>query len=137
MALKFFHPFRRKRPTVNHRANFYRAMLRKEAELGGTLFGPIPSSHRREFFCLDKYTWVWHEEWKDEDGKMQHMTTRYDIRASGVLKAQDGIGYKQISRQEAINLLSAIELYENHVLRPLYGEAVDEGYAAKNRLQMA
>jgi len=99
----------------------YRAMLRREAEAGGRLFGALHEGTRREFFCLDEHTWVWHEEWSDKNGQFQHRTTLYDVRPSGVLKAQDGQSYQRLTRSEAKNLLEAVRLYKTHVLEPLYG----------------
>lgn len=107
-------------------AAIYQTMLRREAELGGKLFGPIPKDHRREFFCLNETTWVWHEEWKDKNGDYQHRTTRYDVRPHGVLKAQDGFGYQQLGPGEAANLYQAVELYRDHVLVPLYGHVMTQ-----------
>ena len=95
-------------------------MIRREAKVGGQLFGPIPSGHQREFFCLDEHTWVWHEAWIDEKGKRQSVTTRYEMRPDGVLKAQNNRAYQTISRQEATNLKHAIRLYAERVL-PMYG----------------
>jgi hypothetical protein len=89
-------------------------LIRYEAQIGGQLFGALPKGHRREFFCLDEHTWVWHEEWTDENGKRQVVTTRYDVRPSGILKAQ-GSQYQPLSTQETINLYQAIELYEQQV----------------------
>jgi hypothetical protein len=49
-------------------ADEYRKLIRREAKIGGTIFGPVPAGHRREFFCLDEHSWVWHEEWIDKAG---------------------------------------------------------------------
>lgn len=87
-----------------------RELLRRESEIGSRLFGPVPEGHRREFFCLDEYTWVWHEEWM-ENGERKVITTRYEVRPSGVLKIQDGQVYQRLSREEARNLYWAMELY--------------------------
>ncbi|MCA9349214.1 hypothetical protein KC878_03705 [Candidatus Saccharibacteria bacterium] len=95
-------------------------LIRREAELGGQLFGTIPKGHRREFFCLDSHTWIWHEDWIDQYGAMQTTTTRYEMRANGVLKSQNGSGYKTITSSEAKNLRRAIELYKEQVLNFLY-----------------
>lgn len=106
---------------ASRRVAIRQAMLRREAELGGQLFGVIPPNRRREFFCLDRHTWVWHEEWLDVNNERQFRTTRYDVRPTGVLKVQDGFGYQKLSVQEARNLLAAIKLYRSSVLQPLYG----------------
>ncbi len=86
-------------------------ILRKEAKLGGTLFGPIPKGHRREFFCLDKHTWVWYEEWKDKSGNLRTLTTRYDVRPSGIVKIQDGQPNTYVTPEEARNLQHAAHQY--------------------------
>ena len=101
------------------RADLYRAVLHYEARLGGELFGPVPKGVRREFFCLDEHTWVWHEEWKDENGKHQAMTTRYDVRPTGVVKSQGDSIYQALSWQEASNLYKAVQLYEQRVTAEL------------------
>lgn len=85
-------------------------MLRREAEIGGQLFGPIPKGHRRSFFCLDQHTWIWHEEWL-QNGQRRAITTRYEVRPNGVLKLQDGQVYQRLSKDEARNLYRAAKLY--------------------------
>lgn len=101
------------------RAELYRNLIRHEAKIGGKLFGPVPKGGRREFFCLDRYTWVWHEEWTDANGKLQNKTTRYDFRPNGVLKSQNG-QYKPIGLEEAKRLRDAIRLYGEKVDQELY-----------------
>jgi hypothetical protein len=91
-----------------------RAMLRFEAKIGGQLFGPLPKGHKREFFCLDEHTWVWHESWSVK-GQQQMVTTRYDIRPTGVLKSQNGESYQRLSDVEALNLYHASELYYQRI----------------------
>lgn len=97
---------------ARRRAELRRGLLRYGARLGGSLFGPIPKGHRREFFCLDKHTWIWHEEWMDEKGQRQIVTTRYDIHPYGVLKSQGSNSYQRLSVAEARNLYRAIEQYQ-------------------------
>ena len=96
----------------DRQAELYRNLIRHEAKIGGQLFGPVPQNVRREFFCLDKRTWVWHEEWTDAKGKEQVRTTRYDVRPDGVLKAQDGQPYKLANREEVHNLYKAAQEYK-------------------------
>lgn len=105
-------------------AELYRALIRREAKIGGELFGPIPEGTRREFFCLDEHTWVWHEEWVDQTGKRQIRTTRYDVRPGGILKAQDGQNYQPISSSEALRLRSAVASYNERIRKELYAEYV-------------
>ncbi len=96
-------------------AEIYRALIHHEAKIGGELFGPIPEGHRREFFCLDERTWVWHEEWKDMVGAWHTVTTRYDIRPTGVLKSQGGRSYQRLSDTELSNFYRAITLYGDKI----------------------
>jgi (2Fe-2S) ferredoxin len=98
----------------------YNDLLRHEAQIGGTLFGKLPEGGRREFFCLDQYTWVWHEEWKDKSGKHQSRTTRYNVRPDSIVKIQDGKQYQQISKDEAGRFYDAVLAYERKVKRELY-----------------
>jgi hypothetical protein len=104
------------------KADLYRKLLRHEAKIGGELFGPVPAGGRREFFCLDEHTWVWHEEWVDKNGQHQYATTRYDMRPTGVIKSQNG-HYRPVTGQEAQNLLRAIRMYEQRVNNELYALA--------------
>lgn len=97
------------------RAVLRKKLMREEAKIGGKLFGPIPKGHRREFFCLDAHTWVWHEEWLDDLGNRQALTTRYDVRPGSVLKSVGGKSYQQLSEDEARNLYHTTELYEQSV----------------------
>lgn len=101
-------------------AERYRALIRREAKIGGELFGPVPAGVRREFFCLDEHTWIWHEEWTDKAGKRQIRTTRYDIRPGAILKAQNGQDYRQVSKREALRLVHAIEQYNKRIRNELY-----------------
>lgn len=98
----------------------YRDLIRHEAKIGGTLFGKIPKGGRREFFCLDEYTWVWHEEWQDKNGKHRSRTTRYNVRPDSIVKIQDGKKYEQISNDEAARFYDAVLAYERKVKRELY-----------------
>lgn len=105
----------------DRQAKLYRDLIRHEARIGGTLFGPVPEGGRREFFCLDDRTWVWHEEWTDKiTGQLRSKTTRYDVRPNGILKAQDGQGYKYVSPQEAKHLYEAAKLYKQRIQTDLY-----------------
>lgn len=103
------------RKQEERRANIQRALLHYQARIGGEVFGPIPEGVRREFFCLDEHTWVWHEEWTDEKGNRQALTTRYDVRPTGVVKSQGGNSYQALTEAEARNLYNAIHAYEERV----------------------
>lgn len=105
------------------RAELYRNLIRHEAKIGGQLFGPIPEGGRREFFCLDEHTWIWHEEWVDAKGVKQIKTTRYDVRPSGILKSQDGQQTQYVSLDEAKHLRKAVSLYNQRVDEEFHGIA--------------
>ncbi len=96
-----------------------RKLMRQEAEIGGQIFGPVRPGGRREFFCLDKHTWVWHEEWDDEKGVRQVKTTRYDVRADQIIKSQDG-NYTHVTKQEALNLREAARIYRERTSAEIY-----------------
>jgi hypothetical protein len=104
---------------AERRAELYRNLIRHEARIGGQLFGAVPRGGRREFFCLDKHTWVWHEEWIDSNGQHQSRTTRYDVRPNGILKAQNG-QYQAVSPQEARRLYDAAKQYEERIRHEVY-----------------
>lgn len=96
-------------------AEAYNSIVRYSAKIGGQLFGPIPKGRRREFFCLDRHTWVWLEEWTDERGRRQSVMTHYHIRQGGVLKSQGDQTYSRISPSELSNFYQAVELYDEVV----------------------
>lgn len=105
------------------RAELYRNFIRHEAKIGGRLFGSTAPGVRREFFCLDERTWVWHEEWVDKNGQSHVQTTRYDIRPDGILKSQHG-KYQQVGPDEARRLYTAAKLYRDAVVREVYSFAI-------------
>lgn len=96
-----------------------RELIRLEAEIGATLFGPLPRGHRREFFCLDATTWIWHEEWLD-GRELQIATTRYEVQDGGILKVQEGARYSYVEGKELDNLMLAVQTYYERVAREIY-----------------
>lgn len=104
---------------ADRQAELYRGLIRREAKIGGEIFGPVPNGTRREFFCLDEHTWIWHEEWL-ENGRTRIRTTRYDVRPTGILKSQDSQGYQRVNTAEARRLLEAVRIYEQRVRNELY-----------------
>jgi hypothetical protein len=120
MIKKFYDTILSQRQT-DRQAELYRNMIRHEAQIGGQLFGPTRAGVRREFFCLDEHTWVWHEEWVDQNtGRQRTTTTRYDVRPDRIIKSQNG-RYLAVSDNEARNLLTAARQYVTRVNRELYG----------------
>ncbi len=107
----------RKRPL---KALTERELLTLESEIGSKLFGPIPDGHRREFFCLDAHTWIWHEEWLDEKKKLQTSTVRYETNDHGILKVQEGARYNYLEGEELQNFYVAARMYYEQVARQVY-----------------
>jgi hypothetical protein len=101
------------------RAELYTQLIHWEAKVGGELFGPVPKGSRREFFCLDEHTWVWHEEYTDDQGRRKIVTTRYDVRPNGVFKSQGANSYQALSREESQHLYDAVNAYYQRVMPEL------------------
>lgn len=113
---------RRARKEAIRRAQIQRELIRREATIGGRLFGEIPDGVKREFVCLNKTTWMWHEEHIGPDGQVQFGTTRYDVRPGGVIyRMQPGQPYERVSEVEAQRLRDAAILYNKTVRQELYG----------------
>lgn len=102
----------------------YRDLLKHEAKIGGELFGPIPTGGRREFFCLDQYTWIWYEEWTDKNKNLQTRTTRYDVRSNGIYRVREGQRYQLVSDNEALRLRDAVRSYQKRVMAEIYNPAL-------------
>lgn len=90
-------------------------LIRRESEIGRHVFGPIPPGVRREFFCLDHDTWVWHEESR---GNVQ--VTRYKLKKREIIKSVNGGQYERVSIEEARRLAQATQTYKTRVQRELY-----------------
>lgn len=98
-------------------------LIAQESRIGATLFGELPASHSREFFCLDESTWVWQDSWVDEvSGKHKKQTVRYELRDNGILKSVNGQDYAWVNDDEASNLAHAAVLYHQYVVDKLYKE---------------
>lgn len=120
MALKDLFKLAGGKISESKEAKLYRDLMRHEAKIGGEIFGPIPPGGRREFFCLDENTWIWHEEWLDAKQNRQIRTTRYDVRPNGIVKSQDGKHYQRVGNQEIARLYDAAVLYQKRTSRELY-----------------
>ncbi len=107
-----------------------RELIQLESDIGRDLFGPIPKGHRREFFCLDDSTCIWYEAYKDADGKDIESTTRYEIQGNKILKAQAGARYSYLEGAELDNLLLAIGMYYERVMRSVYRRDPNTGQSA-------
>ena len=98
-----------------------RELIQLESEIGATIFGEKPAHvTRREFFNLDKDTWIWYEEVADGKGGRQELTTRYEIQAKGILKIQPNYQYTYLEGAELQNFILATKEYYERVSRQLY-----------------
>ena len=104
-----------KQRTAERQAQAKKALIHFEGKIGGQLFGQVSADRRREFFCLDRHTWVWHEEWNDAHGKRQVVTTRYDVRPQGIYKSQGHMQYQPLTVQELHNFKQAVRMYRTRV----------------------
>lgn len=113
---------RRARKETVRRTLIQRELIRREAAIGGQLFGEVPQGVKREFVCLNETTWMWHEEQIGPDGQLQSSTTRYDVRPGGIIyRMQPGQPYEQVSELEAQRLREAAILYNKTVRQQIYG----------------
>lgn len=98
----------------------YDELVNAEAELGRTLFGPIPAGHEREFFEHKKNVWIWHESFVDAAGVMQDLTIRYEVRPTGVYKKSVGTNWEKLEGGELDNFRRAAKSYLDLVKTKLY-----------------
>src|SRR3546814_12984734 len=111
---KLFSGFSKQR-AINRLAEFKRALILYEARLGGQLFGAVNKGQRREFFCLDKHTWVWHEEWTDNSGTRHVVSTRYTVRPHGIWKSQNNGSSQPLSEEKYQNFHKTILFYKQQI----------------------
>lgn len=104
-----------------------RELLVLESEIGSELFGEVPKGHRREFFCLDEKTWMWHEEWIDAKHKLKTHTIKYEVTDRGVLKTQPGPRYSYLEGDELRNFSIATQMYYEQVARQVYKRDPETG----------
>ena len=89
----------------------YDDLVNLESKWGGTMFGPVPVGHRREFFKHRENVWIWYENWIDNAGNLQEMTIRYEVRPAGVFKRASGEKYRKLSGAELDNFCTAAKNY--------------------------
>ena len=94
-------------------------LINAESELGRTLFGPIPAGHQREFFHDQQNVWIWHEAWQ-ADGHRHSVTTRYEVRPTGVFKRAGRTAYVRVEGDELKNFRHALHAYLKIVKEKLY-----------------
>jgi hypothetical protein len=104
-------------------SNISRDLLRREAKIGGSLFGPIKKGSDRQFFQLEKNTWIWVEKWT-ESGRQRTKTTKYLVKPTELIKSVNGGHYERTSLQEAKNFEQAVHLYVQEVDAKIYGNVI-------------
>lgn len=117
------------RPVPLHSRPNERQLIHEESKIGRTIFGQPPVGRKREFFCLDAKTWIWHEEWADPfTGQKQSTMIRYEVRPNGVLKSRDNQEPVHIEGEELTNLANATRLYFEQVVYHVYRYDPNTGY---------
>jgi len=98
-------------------------LINAESRLGSTIFGPIPTGHRREFFHDRENVWIWHESWVDAGRHTRQLTVRYEVRPSGVYKKISAGKYFRLEGAELENFRKATRLYLRLIKQHIYGAA--------------
>lgn len=101
-----------------------RDLINLESRVGSQIFGQVPKGHRREFFNLNKNTWIWHESWTDEYGKEKSMTVRYNVTEKGVIKVQAKNKLTYIVGEELDNFYKATKEYLRQVAAHVYRRVI-------------
>ena len=94
-----------------------RDLIKRESKIGRTVFGPVPKGVKREFFCLSKHTWVWHEQ-KNKKTTIH----RYKVKENEILKSINNAHYERVSLEEARRFSQAVTLYNQRVHDELYNK---------------
>ncbi len=98
-----------------------RELIQLESQIGATVFGLAAANViRREFFNLDKDTWIWHEQVKQPNGSISEITVRYEVQPKGILKVHPGPRYDYLEGDELKNFVLAVNEYYERVARELY-----------------
>ena len=95
-------------------------LINAEAELGRTIFGPIPEGHQREFFEHKKNVWIWYESWLNQKGNPESITVRYEVKPEGVYKIYPGGQYTRLKGDELENFRRAAHMYLDLIKTKLY-----------------
>lgn len=114
-------------PTFNANQQYTRLekqLIDQEAAIGARILGPVPAGRQRQFFCMDSHTWIWHETWRDERGKVRAQHVQYDVRHDGILKRVNGGSPRRVTGQELENFDAAVSRYYHEVASEVYGRAV-------------
>lgn len=99
-------------------------LINHEAAIGARILGPAPDGRQRQFFCMDSHTWIWHETWRDEKGRVRTQHVQYDVRHDSILKRINGGSPRRVVGQELHNFDAAVSRYYHEVASEVYGRAV-------------
>ena len=97
-------------------------LMMRESQLAEGIFGEITPGGKRQFFCLDTNTWIWHEEWTGKSGEKRKITTKYLVRDREIVKSQNGGAYHRLTIEEAENFKNATKAYLKVVKKGLYNQ---------------
>ena len=93
-----------------------REQIKSESIIGAGIFGEFPPNViSREFFNLDKNTWVWGEKFALPDGSTRELVTKYEVQQHGVLKTQPDNQYSYIEGAELKNFAIAVREYYSRI----------------------
>lgn len=109
-----------KKPSRYSNRLSYSDLISLESSYGGTMFGPVPAGHRREFFKDKENVWIWYEGWTNPAGILEEMVIRYEVRPAGVFKRVGGEKYKKLSGAELDNFRVAARSYLKLMKSKLY-----------------
>ena len=97
-----------------------REIINRESEQGAQLFEKPTRGERVEFYYLGEGAWIWHQETKDDQGKVKIQTTRYEVKDSAVVKAQDAKKREYMGDAQLHNLALWMFNYYELVARNVY-----------------
>lgn len=103
-----------------------RVLQEREASIGSNVFAyDKKNGIQHQFHYIGRSAegvpeWAWHMYWRDNSGKEQVLTTRYEIQPDKIVKIQDGHIHRTVDLQEARTLYDAICRYWKFVKADLY-----------------
>ncbi|HUY53406.1 MAG TPA: hypothetical protein VMV24_02410 [Candidatus Dormibacteraeota bacterium] len=103
---------------ISSNSSEYSNLIRREAKIGGQLFGRVPENVSRSFFCLDEHTWVWHEDITQVGGRIKSNIIRYEVQPDRIVKVINGNRYL-LSESEKRNFYKAVTSYQRKVFSEL------------------
>ena len=94
-------------------------LIKREAKIGREIFGKTQVGQTREFFCLHEHTWIYNET-RREGLKIFSQTLRFEILPQGIAKVTDDGRRFWVRGRELQNLVNAMKIYHDRVLREVY-----------------